>query len=235
MKKEFVFTTLRKQNDVLEYFDLHQERITNSLTERFDIGCKLDFQKIYDECLLLDDGVIKITTDGEDYVLGHRALAYTTKMYKMGFNVCLSGYTSHSTNRDVYFKGVMSDTYVKLLNDVRADGYDEALIQNENGYITEGLITNVFFVNGENVYTPEVRLGLLDGIMRNVVIEKLIGAGYNVFETKISVLELENFRGAFLTNCVLGVMPISKIGAIKFDVLEVEKLQFNTKKDINKV
>ncbi|MCD6319921.1 MAG: aminotransferase class IV family protein [Candidatus Desulfofervidaceae bacterium] len=99
-----------------------------------------------------------------------------------------------------------------MLNRARQKGFYEVLCLNERGEITEGCISNIFFIKDEHtIITPSKKAGLLPGITRQKIIEILQQRGIKVEEMPIYPEEINQFQGAFLTNAVIEVLPIKQI------------------------
>lgn len=62
--------------------------------------------------------------------------------------------------------------YQRAFRAARARGFDEALLLNERGEVTEGTRANLFVQKEGACYTPPVRCGLLAGIGRAVLLEE---------------------------------------------------------------
>lgn len=92
-----------------------------------------------------------------------------------------------------------------------SSGYDEGLFVNTNGYLTEGTVTNLFMFRDQRLFTPPLADGLLPGVVRRVVIELAREAGIPVMETSLLPEDLFKSREAFLTNSLLGLMPLVEI------------------------
>lgn len=90
-------------------------------------------------------------------------------------------------------------------------GLDEVVFLNGKGEICEGAVSNVFFVRKGKVFTPEISCGLLPGIMRGYVMECC-----DVEERKILPDSLEEFEECFVTNSLMGIMPVSRLGTCEF-------------------
>lgn len=60
--------------------------------------------------------------------------------------------------------------------------YDECILLNESGYVTETNHYNIFIVNNETFYTPALNEGAYNGIIRDVIIEIAPKIGYEVKE-----------------------------------------------------
>lgn len=70
-----------------------------------------------------------------------------------------------------YHKTTHRRVYEEALRAAQADGYDEAILLNEDGQVTEGTYSNLFVREGEALLTPPVSSGLLAGIYRDYVLD----------------------------------------------------------------
>lgn len=92
----------------------------------------------------------------------------------------------------------------------------EALLVNENGYITEGSRSNIFFVINDKVYTaPEGEV--LQGITRERIFKVSKELGIDIIEKHIHIDELKNLDGAFMTGTSVNILPIKTIDEIELD------------------
>jgi len=100
---------------------------------------------------------------------------------------------------------------------IHNSGCYEVLMINEQGLITEGSRSNVFFVmNGKLFTAPSA--DVLGGITREKVIHLSNKLGIEVVFNSLKSNELKNIEGAFLTGTSPGVLPIAKIDDIKLNV-----------------
>ena len=76
-----------------------------------------------------------------------------------------------SSDSFFYHKTTRRDTYDRALAAAREAGYDEAILLNEEGEVTEGCYSNVFVQQGDALYTPPVESGLLAGVYRDHVLD----------------------------------------------------------------
>jgi branched-chain amino acid aminotransferase len=90
-------------------------------------------------------------------------------------------------------------------------GYDEAIMLNMTGYITDGSGENVFIVRDGVIFTPPVEAGCLDGITRDSVMRIARDAGYEVVERNLSRLDLYTADEAFFTGTAAEVVPVREI------------------------
>lgn len=90
-----------------------------------------------------------------------------------------------------------------------ARGAQEALFLNAVGELAEGSATNLFLVAAGRLITPAVACGALPGIARAVVLELARGLpDLSVEEGHYPPALLEQAREAFLTNALMGVIPL---------------------------
>lgn len=81
-------------------------------------------------------------------------------------------------------------------------GYREVVFRNTRGEITEGSFTNVFVRQGDAWYTPPVSCGLLPGVGRAELLERLEGA----VERVLRPADLAAADSVWLCNSVRGMM-----------------------------
>jgi len=88
---------------------------------------------------------------------------------------------------------------------------ENCLLLNTNKNVVEALNGNLFLVSGEQIKTPPIDDGCLNGIMRKQIIEVIVNSGdYTVEETSISPFELQKADELFMTNVIVGIQPILK-------------------------
>ncbi len=86
----------------------------------------------------------------------------------------------------------------------------EGIFLNESGYVAEGIVSNVFWIKGETVYTPATSTGILDGITRQYVLTVLeqegISSEYGLYKEG----ELLEADAAFITNSIQEIVPLHR-------------------------
>jgi branched-chain amino acid aminotransferase len=90
-------------------------------------------------------------------------------------------------------------------------GYDEAIMLNEQGSITDGSGENVFIVRGGELTTPPIQAGCLDGITRAVVMTLARDLGYEVTEENLVRTDLYNADECFFTGTAAEITPIREV------------------------
>jgi branched-subunit amino acid aminotransferase/4-amino-4-deoxychorismate lyase len=88
-------------------------------------------------------------------------------------------------------------------------GVDDCILINDQNRVAEAISSNIFGVKGNNIYTPPLTEGCVDGIMRSIIIEIAPENGLSVNQTQpIEPKMLFDFDELFLTNAVSGIQWI---------------------------
>ncbi len=129
-----------------------------------------------------------------------------------GIRVKVSSFTRHHVNVSMV-RAKASGYYVNsiLANaEVTAHGYDEALLLDTEGYVSEGAGENVFIVRNGVIYTPDVA-SCLDGITREAVITIARDLGIEVREKRMTRDEVYCADEAFFTGTAAEITPIREV------------------------
>lgn len=90
-------------------------------------------------------------------------------------------------------------------------GADEALMMNDQGYVTEGSADNIFVVKNNKIITPPVYLGALEGVTRNVIIDLAEKRGYSMQEVPFTRHDVYIADEVFLTGTAAEVIPVVEV------------------------
>ncbi len=129
-----------------------------------------------------------------------------------GIRVKTSSYTRHHVNVSLV-RAKASGYYINSIlanNEVTAHGYDEALLLDVEGYVSEGAGENVFIVRNGTIYTPDLA-SCLDGITRDSVITMARDLGYAVVEKRITRDEMYCSDEAFFSGTAAEITPIREL------------------------
>ncbi|MEP1213927.1 MAG: aminodeoxychorismate lyase [Marinobacter sp.] len=96
----------------------------------------------------------------------------------------------------------------------------ELIMRDGAGNLVEGTRTNLFVRHGNAWCTPAAGNLAVAGVMRNYLIECLRASGHHVREGAIhpSILSSPGFRGLYLTNSVVGIVPVRKMSGVDLPV-----------------
>ena len=92
--------------------------------------------------------------------------------------------------------------------------YEEALLLDERGFISEGSGENLFVVRGGVVFTPPQTAGILDGITRSAVMRIIRDLGYELIERDIARAEAYLADEVFMTGTAAELVPVVEIDDI---------------------
>lgn len=95
--------------------------------------------------------------------------------------------------------------------EARSRGAGEALMLDTSGHLACASVANIFLWEGDRLVTPAEECGILPGITRAAVLELAERMKIEVVEDMIAPQRLARVSGAFLTNSLIGLMPLSQI------------------------
>lgn len=140
---------------------------------------------------------------------------------------------SHYPDRSVYSKGVKTILFEserenpnakvvdqslrdRINEKMAEEGAFEALLVDENGYITEGSRSNFFYIVDGKLYTPPAEKVLL-GITRREVIAAAQERGIELEEKPLRAADIDSVDGAFVTGTSIDALPIAQVGDMLLD------------------
>jgi branched-chain amino acid aminotransferase len=109
----------------------------------------------------------------------------------------------------------LNSRYAKL--EALDRGYNDALIINDSGYISESSGSCIFFIRGSLLLTPSLDCDILPSITRQRIISVSKLSGIEVSECYIKAEDIHEYDGAFLCGSMIEIMPISRIDKCEFD------------------
>lgn len=136
---------------------------------------------------------------------------------KRGIRVKTSSYTRHHVNITMTQAKAVSNYSNSILANMEAldDGYDEALLLDASGFVSEGAGENIFVVKGGVVYTPDLSAGALNGITRNTILHICKDLGIEVVQKRITRDEVYIADEAFFTGTAAEVTPIRELDRVE--------------------
>ncbi|MDR3413987.1 MAG: branched-chain amino acid transaminase [Formivibrio sp.] len=129
-----------------------------------------------------------------------------------GIRVKTSSFSRHHVNVTMC-KAKANGNYMNSIlahQEVAADGYDEALLLDVDGFVAEGSGENIFLVRNGKVYTPDLT-SCLDGITRNTVAQIIEDMGLQLIEKRITRDEVYIADEAFFTGTAAEITPIREL------------------------
>jgi branched-chain amino acid aminotransferase len=198
------------------FFEEHMKRFKNS--------CSLEKK----EMILGDDGIkdkIYKLIEVNGVTEGNVKIIFN---YRENGNISLFYFIKHSyPTEEMYLKGVDTILYfgertnpnAKVINStfksmvekkIKENNAYEAILVDNQGFITEGSRSNIFMVKGESIITSPLDM-VLPGVTRGIIIEIVKKCGIHFREQRINYKEITELQGLFISGTSPQVLPISKV------------------------
>ena len=134
-----------------------------------------------------------------------------------GIRVKTSSYTRHHVNITMTQAKAVSNYSNSILANMEAldDGYDEALLLDASGFVSEGAGENVFVVKDGVVYTPDLSAGALNGITRNTVMHICEDLGIKLVQKRITRDEIYIADECFFSGTAAEITPIRELDRVE--------------------
>jgi branched-chain amino acid aminotransferase len=130
-----------------------------------------------------------------------------------GLKVCVSSWRRIEDNA-IPARGKICGVYVNsalAVEEAHANGFDEAILLNENGHVAEGSASNLFMVRNGQLITPPVYENILEGITRATVIELARDLGMETVERPIDRSELYVAEEIFFAGTAFEIAPVVEV------------------------
>ena len=99
--------------------------------------------------------------------------------------------------------------------EAQREGFDEVILLNERGEVSECTAANIFAVKGDKVVTPPLSSGCLEGVTRGVLTEVAADAGTTVLEQTMRLEDLYGADEVFVTSTNRNVIGVREIAGRK--------------------
>ena len=146
---------------------------------------------------------------------------------KKGVKARFCQFNINSNNHLASIKHLNRLDSVMARSEWRSKEFFEGILLDRDGKIIEGTMTNIFFSRKNILYTPKIQGSGINGIMREVVIEKASLFFEKIIFKDIRKSDLRLYEEMFITNSVIKIMPVRSLLNKQF------KISNSTKKMIN--
>ena len=218
-----IYEVIRVKDGVILFKEEHLNRMEKS-AEMLGYKMKKSKEEITEEILKLVDingainNNIKLVCSNLDSENQNFLTYFTKSSYniedvpKIGANTII-----YKTKRDnPNIKIINAKQRDEINKSLKENNAFEALLENEEGYITEGSRSNILFVKGDKIYTAPAK-DVLIGITRSKIMNICKELRIDVIEKNIHRSEIKDLDGVFMSTTPIGVLPIVTIDDIKFD------------------
>lgn len=217
-----LFETMRAKAGKIVYLKEHLERLARSCRL---LGIKLPYSLARLERIIWQ--TIKINGFADNYVrltlwkarsrtgvlvTAQKYHPPSLKKYKKGFSVSISSLRQNEFNSLAQIKTTSRLLYEQSFQAARKKGFAEAIILNSRGFIAEASRSNLFFLKSKELFTPALACGCLDGITRRVILDLARTYKIKAYQGNFTLRDVISSDEAFLTNSLMGIMPLTKIG-----------------------
>lgn len=214
-----LFETMRSYHGKIIYLMAHLERINKScrmLQIKFPYSPQ-KMERIIRHTVRINgfkDAYVRLTVwkkeKGSDLlVVTNEYKPYSARIYARGFRASI-GWIRHDAPEALRgLKTINRIIYELNFRQAKEKGFDEALLLDSRGFISEGARSNLFFVKDNVLFTPALECGCLEGITRMVIFDLARKINLNVYEGKFTAADLSCSDEAFLTNSLMGIMPLA--------------------------
>jgi branched-chain amino acid aminotransferase len=141
-------------------------------------------------------------------------IAFTADLTAWGAGVHLK-YVPNGRHGASPFSGLKITSWAQNLTwneQAHEDGYDEVLLLNEHGQVSECTSANVFVIKDNTVLTPPVATaGCLPGVTRAILLEEIQVPGLSMSEEAISPQTLEEADGVFISSTTRDILPVLSV------------------------
>ena len=209
-----LFETIYIRNGELLFWKRHWDRLLKSAHFfKFDsVLCQSEdsvlsaIQKLYGE-QASSSSILKLSLFQSNEHL-HLFLYFRDKSdYRGPKNLCLN--MDYPINEKALLAGHKTHNYFEnmwLLQEARKNGFFDYLRVNRLQNIAETTISNVFFKIKDQFVTPSLASGVLPGVVRSVLLEM-----DQLYESIISIEDLNTVEAIYLGNSVQGIIPIDAV------------------------
>src|SRR5260370_17440075 len=90
-------------------------------------------------------------------------------------------------------------------------GFDEVILLNERGEVSECTSANIFIAHGGHVWTPPLSSGCLPGVTRDVLLHDIHVPGFEIGERTLMPADIEQADDAFITSSTPALLPVLEI------------------------
>jgi len=132
---------------------------------------------------------------------------------KKGIRAKISSFARHHVNISLAKAKMMGQYTNSVLakREAKFGGYDEAIMLDANGYVSEGSGENIFVVRKGVLYTPDLSCSILEGITRDTVLTLAREMGIPVHEGRITRDQLWLSDEVFFTGTAAEITPVREI------------------------
>jgi len=221
-----VFTTLRVADGVLFAWDRHWARIKRDAAA-FHVPLPDDSDGVHRKLLELVEANQALNSTLRLVILRNGggmwanpkpprpsdviALTADSKDWGEGVKLAYQDNARHAASEFAGTKILSWSMNLTWLENAQARGFDEVILLNEHGQVSECTSANIFAAVGNQVWTPPLSSGCLPGITREVLLGEIHVPGIEIVEKPMMPSDLEMADEVFITSTTRDLLPVFQI------------------------
>jgi branched-chain amino acid aminotransferase len=230
---EGLFETMRMQHGKIPLFSHHWQRFTNDLPKLYfelPVHFTQDYlseqiQKLCQKNKITEAARIRLTIfKGEGGIWEEPSSSFnwllqcwhlSQKKMQLNINGLDIGVFEAGRKSCDRFSNIKSNNYLLYAlaaQYAKTQHWNEAIVLNQHNRICDTTIANIFFIKNNQIYTPSLSEGCVNGVMRSYLIEKLRKEHRDIIEGVFTIADLLDADEVFLTNAVQGVRWVKSLG-----------------------
>ena len=225
-----VFSTIRVEEGVLFAFERHWERMRHD-AQLMHVPFPSDQAWLKSRLLRLveansaSNATLRVAIvrnlggffEGPDQTREFDLISFTTNRNPWGNSVrlALKRFGRFAQNEFAGAKVLSWAHNLTWYEEAHQRGFDEVLLLNERGEVSEGTSANIFALRGREVWTPPLTSGCLPGVTRALLLEEVRVPGINVIEKTMLPKDLESADQVFISSTTRDFLPVSEIEGLK--------------------
>ena len=151
-------------------------------------------------------------------LLHKRAIPYTLAQTTLGIRLHLltSPRNEHSPLVSIKSTNYLENILAK--EEAKRNGAEEGLWLNTKGNLSEGTMSNLFFMKDGILHTPSLASGCLPGTRRQLILDLATSLNMPTCEALYPFSTLLTADEIFMTNALMGIMPVRQVDDISFPI-----------------
>ena len=240
-----VFETLIIFNDKILFWEDHYFRLMSSMRIiRLDIPDKYtpeffkeNIIKIHNNISQTRNSRIRINifrSSGGKYKPEKNTPSFIISCESINYNI-------YKLNKGNYEVDLYKDYYLdnqlissiksnnKIINVVASiyaseNGFDNCILLNKDKLVSEFINSNLFIIKDEKIYTPTLKSGCLNGVVRKNLFKILSSSSFELYEQDLSTFDITQSDEIFGTNIAQGIFSVTKFRKKDYDCSKTKKI-----------
>jgi aminodeoxychorismate lyase len=240
-----LFETIKVKNEQINMIEEHFARLWKGLTLlQFDVPKLFTPQKLHNEILALVQKnnhqhyarvrLMVFRGDGGLYDAQNHLPNYTIQSWALppqkgllNENGLVAGFYKEVKKSCNAFSNIKHNNflpYTMAALYAKQNKWNDALVLNEYNTICDSTIANVFICKDEQIFTPPLSQGCIEGVTRNYLIKTLQKNGFAIEEKILTINDILQADEVFLTNAINNIQWIKQIMDKEYNNTMVQKI-----------